>query len=166
LIFRGGALASIDATLKGLRMPPLRASQDLPRGRVAMLWVPQVAGAPDVSGNQPRNYWPGNRWVDWVGTDFYSNAPNFAGLTALYDAYPGQPFVFGEYALWNSGDDTGFIDRLFGWTRSHPRTRMLIYNQGVRLNGPFRLSRYPNASRKLRRLLSSSRFPAFAPEFG
>ena len=82
LIFRGGSLAAIDAELHHLGMPPLRTTRDLPVARVAMLWVPQVApGDPDVPGNQPSSYWPGRAWVDWVGTDFYSFAPNFSGLS-------------------------------------------------------------------------------------
>jgi hypothetical protein len=165
LILRGGPRAAIDAQLHRLRMPPLRPGRDLAQPKVAMRWVPQVAGNPAVPGNQPRAYWPGRRWVDWVGTDFYGKFPNFSSLGALYRAYPGFPFVFGEYALWGA-DDPGFINRLFGWIGSHGRTRMLVYNQGQLSNGPFRLYRYPNAARALRGWLAGSRFPAYAPEFG
>jgi hypothetical protein len=163
LILRGGRLGSINAQLHRLGMPPLRTSRDLPRPKVAMLWVPQVAGAPDVAGNQPRDYWPGSAWVDWVGTDFYSKFPNFAGLGALYRAFPRQPFVFGEYGLWGA-DDPGFVDGLFRWIGTHPRTRMLVYNQGLVATGPFRLYRYPRAARALRQELARPRFPAYAPE--
>ena len=54
--------------------------------------------------------------------------------------------------------------RLFGWVLSHPRTRMLVYNQGVNPVGPFRLFRYPRAAAALRAELAGSRFPAYAPE--
>ncbi len=166
LIMRGGSLAHIDAVLHRLGLPPLHARHDLPQARVAMLWVPQVApGDPDVAGNQPGNYWPGRAWVDWVGTDFYSFAPNFAGLNAFYNAYPGFPFVFGEYAVGETSDDPGFIDALFGWGAAHPRVRMMIYNMGVRTDGPFRLFRFPQSSRALRHAVAGSRFPAFASEF-
>ena len=168
LIFRGGAVRQIDAELRQLGMPPLHAggAPALPRGKVAMLWVPQVApGDPDVPGNQPGSYWPGRRWVDWVGTDFYSFAPNFSGLSAFYDNYPGLPFVFGEYAVGETPDDPGFINQLFGWVSSHPRVRMMIYNQGVNPQGPFRLSRFPRTASALRHQLAGSKFPAFAPEF-
>jgi hypothetical protein len=163
LIMRGGPVARIDRQLRELHMPPLPVSHDLPTPRVAMAWVPQSAGAPDVAGNQPRDYWPGRRWVDWVGTDFYGKYPNFSGLGALYDAYPRLPFVFGEYALWDS-DDPGWIERLFAWIGTHRRTRMMIYNQGLNPGGPFRLSRYPRAALALRRHLASPTFPAYAPE--
>src|SRR5581483_11323001 len=141
----GGSLAAIDAQLRALRMPALHAVADLPQPQVAMLWVPMTGGSPDIPGNQPSDYWPGRRWVDWVGTDFYSKFPNFAGLNRFYGAFRGLPFVFGEWALWGA-DDPVFVGRLFGWVRSHPRVRMLVYNQGQNPVGPFRLSRYPSSA--------------------
>ncbi len=166
LIMRGGSLPHIDGVLRHLGLPRLHASSDLPVAKVAMLWVPQVApGDPAVAGNEPGEYWPGRRWVDWVGTDFYSFAPNFRGLDTFYNAYPGLPFVFGEYAVGETADDPGFVDQLYGWVASHRRVRMLIYNEGVNPTGPFRLSRYPRTASALRHLLGSAKFPAFAPEF-
>lgn len=165
LILRGGKLAAIDGELRRLRMPPLQTSSNLPQPKVAMLWVPQTSGDPDIPGNQPRNYWPGNQWVNWVGTDFYGKFPNFSGLSSFYASHRGFPFVFGEWALWGA-DDPGFVAQLFGWIGSHPRTRMLIYNQGVNPDGPLRLTLYPRAASELRRLLASPRYPDFAPEFG
>jgi hypothetical protein len=164
LIMRGGSLASIDDRLRRLGMPPLRTNHDLPRPRVAMVWCPQTAGDPDVSGNQPSDYWPGRPWVDWVATDFYSKFPNFAGLRALYDAYPKLPFAFGEYGLWGS-DDPSFVRQLFGWVRSHRRVRMMVYYQGLQGESEFKLSRYPRSARALRGELASPAFPPYAPEW-
>jgi hypothetical protein len=164
LILRGGSLRHIDGVLRRLGLPRLRTQSDLPAGKVAMLWVPQVAGSPALAGNQPRAYWPGRAWVDWVGTDFYSKFPNFSGLTSFYNAFTGAPFVFGEYAMWGA-DNPGFVSEVFGWMRSHPRARMMIYNQGLVSGGPFRLSRYPSAARALRAALASPRYPAFAPDW-
>jgi hypothetical protein len=156
LILRGGPLAQVDAALSALHLPPVRhASGDLPQAPVAMLWVPQVAGAPDTTANSPRAYWPGAAYVDWVGTDFYSRFPNWSGLERFYRTrtWANKPFVFGEWALWGS-DSPAFIRQLFGWVRSHGRVRMLVYNQGERAGGPFRLERYPAAARALRSELS------------
>ena len=50
--------------------------EQLPQPRVAMMWVPQSFGSPNIAGNQPADYWPGGRYVDWVGIDIYSK---FAG---------------------------------------------------------------------------------------
>jgi hypothetical protein len=156
IIVRGRAVA---AELRRAHLRPLRADPaTLHVAPVAFLWVPQVAGAPDVPGNAPRAYWPGARYVDWVGTDFYSKFPNWRGLERFYDAFAGKPFAFGEWALWGR-DDPAFVHRLFAWMRSHPRVRMAMYNQGNNGAGPFRLKRYPRARRALREELRSPRFP-------
>jgi hypothetical protein len=164
LILRGGPLANIDAALGRLGMPPVHASFDLPTPQVAVLWVPQTAGAPDIAGNQPAAYWPGGAYVDWVGTDFYGKFPNFTGLDAFYREFRAKPFAFGEWALWGA-DDPGFVDQLFAWIRSHRRARMLIYNMGLNPVGPLRLSLYPNAARELRRLLANPKFAAYTPDW-
>jgi hypothetical protein len=153
VILRGGP--DVDAQLHALHQPPPQTSGGaLPPAPVAMQWVPQVAGAPDVPGNTPLAYWPGARYVDWVGTDFYSKFPNFAGLERFYASVKrfDKPFVFGEWALWGA-DDPGFVTRLFSWTHAHPLVRMLVYNQGKQTNGPFRLNHYPRSARVLRKLL-------------
>ena len=155
IIVRGRDVA---AGLRAAGLTPLRAGSVQP-AQVAFLWVPQVAGAPDVAANAPRAYWPGGGYVDWVGTDFYAKFPNFAGLEAFYGEFSGKPFAFGEWALWGS-DDPAFVHQLFSWTRTHPRVRMLVYNQGNNGAGPFRLKRYPRARRALAQELSSGRFPA------
>jgi hypothetical protein len=165
LILRGGSVAHIDQVLARLRMPRLRGvSGQLPTPQVAMLWVPMVSGDPAIAANQPHAYWPGRRWVDWVGTDFYSKFPNFGGLSSFASHYRGFPFVFAEYAMWGA-DDPSFIHRLFGWIAHHRQTRMVVYNQGAMSSGPFRLSRYPQAAAALRKALSPSRFLAYAPEW-
>jgi hypothetical protein len=72
--------------------------------------------------------------------------------------------VFGEWAMWGR-DDAGFVVRFFGWVGSHKRVRMLMYNQGNKVDGPFRLHRYPRASKALRAKLGALRFAPFAPEY-
>jgi hypothetical protein len=127
--------------------------------------VPQVAGAPDTASNSPRAYWPGGEYVDWVGTDFYSRFPNWGGLERFYKAFGGKPFAFGEWAVWGR-DDPSFVHRLFSWSRSHRRARMLLYNQGKLADGPFRLVHYPRARSALAAELRAPRFAEFAPELG
>jgi hypothetical protein len=158
LILRGGPVAEIDAKLAALRLPPLPAgTADLPEPQLAMLWVPQTEGTPNTHANRARAYWPGGGYVDWVGTDFYSKFPNFADLETFYRDFPRKPFVFGEWALWD-GDDAGFVRRFFGWVNTHKRVRMLLYNQGNRADGPFRLTRYPQSRKAIKQALKRKRF--------
>jgi hypothetical protein len=158
LILRGGPVAGIDAQLRRLGQPAVETgAAELPRPQIAMVWVPQTRGTPDIPANMPRAYWPGDAYVDWVGTDFYSRFPNFHWLEDFYRDFGGKPFAFGEWALWGA-DDPGFVDRLFGWIGSHPRVRMVVYNQGALTDGPFRLARFPRSKAALRKALSHRRF--------
>jgi hypothetical protein len=167
LIVRGGSVTHIDHELHALGLPALRGRQEgdqLPVVPVSFLWVPQTAGNPKTAANGPQAYWPGARYVDWVGTDFYSKFPNYRDLETFYRRYSFKPVVFGEWALWGS-DSPAFVSRLFSWARAHPHVRMLIYNHGNRSDGPYVLRKYPRASREIRKLVRSDRFAAFAPEF-
>jgi hypothetical protein len=165
LLVRGGDVAAIDSTLRAQHLPPLDTDRaELAQPEVAFMWVPQVAGAPDTHANAPRAYWPGRRYVDWVGTDFYSKFPNWSGLERFYGQFGGKPFVFAEWAMWGA-DDPGFVRRLFAWSRSHARVRMLLYNQGKESPGLFRLSHYPRARAELRRQLRKPRFAAVPAEY-
>ena len=111
----------------------------------------------NIRANRARAYWPGAKYVDWVGTDFYSKFPNFTDLETFYDDFPGKPFVFGEWALWD-GDDPGFVRRFFRWVNSHKRVRMLLYNQGNTPGEPFRLSGYPESRKAIKQELRRKRF--------
>jgi hypothetical protein len=158
LILRGGPVADIDARLAALHLPALKTDATaLPAPQVAMAWVPQTAGSPNIAKNSARAYWPGARYVDWVGTDFYSKFPNFRGLETFYNEFKGKPFLFGEWALWGA-DSPSFVHQLFHFVNSHTRVKMVLYNQGNLPGGPFRLTRYPNSTAALRAELAKKRF--------
>jgi hypothetical protein len=188
LTVKGGRVLTINRRLRGLGLPALqylplqsnirlagiiaradrghpplrrrvRAARRLPRPRVAVQWVPMTAGSPNIQPNRPGRYWPGSRYLDWVGTDFYSRFPNFAGLSRFYNTkrYAGRPFAFGEWGMWGR-DDPAFMRRFFDWVAAHPRVRMLAYYQGNRTTSPFRLYRYPRAARVMREELRSARY--------
>ena len=164
LIIRGGSVAAINRRLSALRLPALQTTQSvLPVPRVAFLWAPQTAGSPNTAGNAPAAYYPGSAYVDIVGTDFYSAFPNFSGLAHLYAQYPSKRFAFNEWAMWQSGDP-GFVDQFFNFVHSHRRIGLLVYNQGLTVNGPFRLSKFPAATREIRRKLATPRYLVYTPE--
>jgi hypothetical protein len=128
--------------------------------QIAMVWSPMTGGSPMVSSLDPSRFWPGRSYVDWVATSFYSKFPRFDWLSAYYARFAGRyrlPFMFAEWAMWENGDP-GFVRSVLSWTRSHRRTRMLVYNQGKRTNGPFRLGQFPSAAGALRHGLSGNLF--------
>jgi hypothetical protein len=166
LILHGGPTATVNAALRAQHMPPVRTgAASLPVLPIAFVWAPMTGGAPAISALRPAVYWPGGRWVDWVGTSFYSRFPNFAGLSPFYRQWAvkhHRPFAFGEWAMWGS-DNAGFARELFSWIRHRRKVRMVQYNQGDNPHGPFRLYRYPSATRVIRHGLASKRFVGRVP---
>jgi len=166
LILRGGRVRSINRRLRRMHLPGVRTRlQQLPRGKVSLMWNPFTAGLPNVAGNSPARYWPGGRYVDWVGTDLFANSPNFRGLNRFYRdrRWRRKPFMLGEWALWGR-EDPGFVRRLFGWIGAHRRVKMQVYNQGAHHPRLLALRWYPRSARELRRRVRSRRFAAYPPE--
>ena len=166
LILRGGRVRSINRKLRRMHLPRVRTRlRALARGRVSLMWNPFTAGLPNVPANSPGRYWPGARYVDWVGTDLFANSPNFSGLNRFYRdrRWRRKPFMLGEWALWGR-EDPGFVRRLFAWIAHHPRTKMQVYNQGAHHPRLLALRWYPRSARELRRRARSRRFAAYPPE--
>ncbi|MFT4033939.1 MAG: hypothetical protein QM679_00010 [Patulibacter sp.] len=165
LILRGGSIDAINRKLKRLGLPAVQGtSADLPVTKVAMAWVPQVAGTPNIAANSARAYYPGRAYVDWVGTDFYSAFPNFSGLRRFSSDFNGIPFMFGEYAAWKS-DSASFIHALFAFIRGDHDVKIAMYNQGNLPNGPFKLVHYPASRTALRGELAKGGWAQYAPEY-
>ena len=166
LITSGGKSKEISKKLRKLGMPKIKArvKARLPKPKVAFAWVPQSTGSPNVPGNRPAKYFPGWRYVDWVGADIYAKYPNFAGLNSLYKRYDKRPFLIGEWAPWDR-DNPAFVNSLFDWMKRHKRARMAVYYQdfGEGPDNVFEIRDYPLSRAALRHRLNSSVFSPFAP---
>ena len=55
-----------------------------------MIWSTLPAGSPTVPQNRPKHFYPGDEYVDWVGTDFYSDNQDWKALTGLYNRFAEQ----------------------------------------------------------------------------
>jgi hypothetical protein len=175
IIVRGGKRARINRRLRRLGMPPIlrtydkrvyrdhRVGERLARPKVALMWVPQSRGSPDLRANRPRAYWPGRRFVDWIGVDIYAKFPNFEGMQKIYRNFPRKPFLVGEWSSWDH-DSPGFVRELFRWARRHRRTKLLAYYQGFAGSNPHRIWHYPRARRRLRRELGRPRYDPYAAD--
>ncbi|MEK6327574.1 MAG: hypothetical protein AABM66_08645 [Actinomycetota bacterium] len=181
LIIRGGPRRTINRKLRQRHMPRiLRASSNhapiyerehvdgrLPRPKVAFMWSPQTIGSPQVSGNRAGRYWPGKRFVDWVGADIYSAYASpgvWAAFKRFYRKWRRWPFVVGEYSPWDNDYRGRFTRKLFKFALRHGRTRMLIYYRSVNPETPFDIDNFPRAKRVLRRMLNRRRFAPYAPD--
>jgi hypothetical protein len=163
LIHGGGKTGQINARLRQAGLPPLRAEvRGLPKAPVEVIWSPLPAGSPTVPGNRPRHFYPGSRWVDWAGTDLYSDNQDWKALTGLYRRFTGKPFAITEWGV-TGGDDATYVRRLLGWVDRHRRCKMLVYYQDFGSSSTYRIQNYPASLDILRNGLRSRRFPSYAP---
>ena len=136
IVHGGGKAKVINARLKEAGLPPLTVEVGgLPKAPVAIVWSPLPSGSPTTKKNLPQNYFPGEKWVDWTGTDFYASYPEWGALTRLYERYPDKPFALTEWGVEN-GDDPAFVSKLFTWVEKHPRTKMVVYYQDFGSTSP------------------------------
>jgi Glycosyl hydrolase family 26 len=164
LVHGGGSRAKIDARLDEAGLPPMQGNANgLPRAPVAVLWSTLPAGSPTVPQNRPKHFYPGDRYVDWVGTDFYSDNQDWKALTGLYNRFSAKPFSIPEFGISAGVDDPGYMSRLMGWVRGHKRTKMLVYYQDFGSASSYRIQNYPASMAALSDALHHPVFPAFAP---
>ncbi len=164
-IVRGGqTLEGINATLAGNRPaaaePDQRAEpRTLPAAPVSIIWSPLPGGSPRVKGNFPGNYWPGSRWVDWVGTDFYSQYPVWKDLSRFYAGkqWKGKPVAITEWAV-SAIDEPRFVKQLIAWIVKRPRVRMLVYYHGFGAGNHYDLHLYPRTTNTLRLKIRRANF--------
>jgi hypothetical protein len=175
LIVRGGKRSAINDALRRRGLPRiLRASTNhdnvyraqrvnahLARPKVAFVWTPLAISSPDVPGNQPRDYWPGRAFVDWVGADLYAKYDSGAmrsAVTRLYRRYKGLPFAVGEYSPLNNDRSGTFTRHMFHWAESHHRVGMLVYYRSVTTRTHYALGHWPAAERVIRHELNKRQF--------
>ncbi len=163
IVHGGGKRAEIDARLARAGLPALREGvRGLPKAPVALLWSTLPAGSPTVPHNRPRHFYPGSRWVNWVGTDIYSDNQDWKSLAGLYRRFSGKPFALPEWGVVGA-DDSGFVSRLLTWVNRHRRCKMLVYYQDFGSASSYRLQNYPSSLNVLKDWLHHPRFPHFAP---
>jgi hypothetical protein len=165
IVHGGGKREAIDAKLMDAGLRPLNSDvAGLPRAPVAVIWSTLPAGSPTVPQNRPKYFYPGDDYVDWVGTDFYSDNQDWKALNGLYNRYSSKPFALPEWGV-SSGDDPRYVEHLLAWVKRHERCRMLIYYQDFGASSPYRIQNYPASLGVLNRMIHTKLFPAFAPGF-
>lgn len=163
IVHGGGKRRQINRRLRKAGLPPLRARVGgLPKAPVAIVWSPLPAGSPTTPRNRPRFFYPGSRWVDWAGTDLYSDNQDWKALNGLYRRFKGKPFAIPEWGV-SVGDDPTYVRRLMTWVRRHPRTKLLVYYQDFGGSNSYRIQNWPASLRVLTNRLRSPLFPSFAP---
>ena len=168
-IVRGGLTTEgLNAELAEIGLPGLQRSkganpESLPVAPVSIIWSPLPAGSPRVKGNFPGNYWPGSKWVDWVGTDFYAKYPVWEDLNRFYAAkqWKNKPIAITEWAM-SEEDEPKFVKQLINWVVTHKRVQMLTYYQGFGYGNTYELSHYPSTTAMLAQKIRRATFLPYA----
>ncbi len=78
---------------------------------VEWVWTPNWYSVPQESWNDLTNYYPGDQYVDWVGTDFYGlmwdDVPVSENIDSVYEHYSHKPIMIAETA---AADCNNYID--------------------------------------------------------
>ena len=143
---------TVDARLARLGLPPFRGTLT-PNPLVRVVWNPQGAGSPDVPGNRPQAYYPGDAYVDVVGDDLYNigGKAQWDAAQKLYKAHANKQFAFPEWSNWGI-DDPSFVEQMAAWVRGHPRVEMLSWFES-RPGSKFDLASMPRSLAAYRRLI-------------
>jgi hypothetical protein len=153
VVLRGGS--SVNFRLARLGLPPARVELVAnPPERLRMVWNPHGFSTPNRPGNQPRDYYPGDAYVDVVGADIYklgSNTGLLTGADAIYKAFPRKPFAIPEWGIQGS-DDPGFVERMADFLRAHGRTELAVYFNG-RGGSAFDMAGKPRSRAAYQRLI-------------
>ena len=119
-----------------------RECDGLPKAPVAVLWSTLPAGSPTVPQNRPKHFYPGDDYVDWVGTDFYSDNQDWKALTGLYNRFSDEALLAPRVRRLQRRRPR-LHDQLMTWVRRHERCKMLIYYQDFGSTSPYRIQNYP-----------------------
>jgi hypothetical protein len=153
LLLHGGTAADLNPRLARLGLPGI--SHDLPVvpfPKLRVVWNPQSHGDPQVAGNTPAAYYPGDAFVDVYGPDTYDlGSVDWNAIEALYRAHPRKGFAFPEWGL--TLDDPAFVQRMSSFVRLHRRVELLSFYAG-KSGGTYDLGSKPRARSLYRRLIT------------
>ena len=154
ILMHGGTADAITARLHALGMPGVRT--DVPVSRypnMTVVWNPLAVGVPAVGGNGFRDYFPGLKYFDAYGNNYYDTSGVYAfhRTEDLYKAFPTKPFVFPEWGL--SVDDPGYIKAFGTFLRRHKRVRFVSFFNGPS-GGAYDLGRKPRSLSAYRRFIT------------
>src|SRR5215211_7784950 len=179
IIFEGGKVSDINAKLAAEGMPPLdpavgtsAAFKGLssttdpnaylaPTNNVAFVFNPVDApGIPNKAGNLWADYYPGDKYVDWIGQTSYDGTwsatldVRFGWLEQFYQDFAvghDKPYMMGEWGLMqHEGDDPAYIQRMLEWQKAHPGVKALVYFNVQTSELEHRLEVYPNSAALMR----------------
>lgn len=153
LLLHGGSAADLNARLARLGLPGVKSDLALnPFPQLRVIWGAQAYGDPQVPGNAPARYYPGDAYVDVVGDDPYDlGSVDWAAIQRFYNAHPSKGFAFPEWGM-QGLDDPGFVAHMASFVKKHRRVELLSFFNG-KSGGVYDLASKPRARAAYRRLI-------------
>jgi hypothetical protein len=153
IVMHGGSAQAMSARLRRLGMPGIKT--DIPASsprNLTVVFNPLAVGVPDVAGNHYRDYFPGTKYVDAYGNNYYDTSGVYAfhRTEELYRAYPGKPYYFPEWGL--TIDDPAYIQAFARFVRTHGRVRFASFFNGP-AGGAYDLGGKPRSRAAYRRFV-------------
>jgi hypothetical protein len=154
ILMHGGTAQAMTARLRALGMRGVRT--DLPANpypNMTVIWNPLAVGVPSVPGNHYQAYYPGSKYVDAYGNNYYNTTGVYAfhRTEALYKAYPRKPFMFPEWGM--SIDSPAFVKAFATFVRRHRRVRFVSFYNG-RAGGAYDIGTKPGSRAAYRRFIT------------
>jgi hypothetical protein len=154
ILMHGGTAQAMTARLRALGMPGVKT--DIPVSRypnTTVIWNPLAVGVPDVGGNHYRAYFPGTKYVDAYGNNYYNTSGVYAfhRTEGLYKAYPRKPFMFPEWGM--TVDDPAYVKAFATFVRRHKRVRFISFFNGP-AGGAYDLGTKPRSLSAYRRFIA------------
>lgn len=175
ILFEGGSKAQINAKLAALGLPGLTtaASRVPATTNVSWVWCPSH-GTQFPEKQSVFDYYPGDRYVDWVGADWYAYGPGDAnmvepkatakhGPNEIYDRLSGpassgqKPFMMAEWGVRDADRPTWMADML-GWMAARPQVKAQVYFNVFAHDGNSELQAAPRALQVFRSALSAPKW--------
>lgn len=136
--------------------------QDAGAGNAAFVWSPNVGRFTSIAATA---WYPGDKYVDWIGIDAYPTAGSeqtvLAGadgldVLAAYGRQHGRPVMLAEWAPTAPQADTkDLFDLVFSWADNHQDTvKALIYFNYPTAGRDHLLIHFPVGARTLRGLVA------------
>ncbi|MGH3321242.1 MAG: glycoside hydrolase family 26 protein [Streptosporangiaceae bacterium] len=94
---------------------------------VAFVWCPNIDSHPNTPENAPEAYYPGDRFVDWIGVDGYNTTSHGGHWRSFADIFGDflrfhagdKPLMIGETAADETGDKATYIRDMHAWIRAN-----------------------------------------------
>jgi len=129
-------------------------------GNISMYWCSHIITTFGNS-NDPTPWFPGNKYVDWVGWDGYaysweaykSPATIYNGVhDVIHGLAPNKPMFIGEFGVAGDisapGKDAWFTDFFDNWLPAHPQVKGIsYYNEDYGSTLPLPMFEQPEAAR-------------------